>query len=193
MQNRRTSLFTLGLLVLTLSVFVAAQAPAATYKGDPAHSTILFKAKHMNTGYVFGRFNNFTAQVNYDEASPESLSVESTVQVDSIDTGIDKRDGHLKGPDFFSAKEFPTITFKSKSAKSAGDDKFEVAGDLTLHGVTKPVTIVLEKTGASTKMGERVGWLSTFTVKRSDFGMTFMPEGVSDEIELTVSMETVKG
>lgn len=193
MQNRRTSMFSVASFLLVVVAISVAQAPAATYKGDPAHSTILFKAKHLNTGYVYGRFNSFTAQVNYDEAKPEALSVEATAQVDSIDTGNAKRDGHLKSPDFFSAKEFPTITFKSKSAKSAGDNKFEVTGELTLHGVTKPITVTVEKTGASTKMGERVGWLSTFTVKRSEFGMTFMPDAVSDEIELVVSMETVKG
>jgi polyisoprenoid-binding protein YceI len=192
MRKRHSTHFVLAALAIALAL-PAAPAPAATYKADAAHSTILFKAKHLNTGYVFGRFNSFAAQVNYDESKPEALAVEATVQVDSIDTGNTKRDSHLKSPDFFSAKEFPAITFKSKSARSAGENKFEVAGDLTLHGVTKPVTVTVEKTGASTKMGERVGWLSTFTVKRSDFGMTFMPEGVSDEIELIVSMETVKG
>src|SRR5262249_45315418 len=102
---------------------------------------------------------------------------------------------HLKSPDFFSAKEFPAISFKSTSAKSVGDGKYEVTGDLTLHGQTKPITVTLEKVGSSTKMGQRVGWISTFTIKRSDYGMNFMlgAEGGGDEIALTVAFETVKG
>jgi polyisoprenoid-binding protein YceI len=196
MQNRRSlSPVVIPMFVVVALLFASLNAFAASevYKIDLAHSSIIFRAKHLNTGYVYGRFDDVSGTITYDESEPGKLAVDATIKVDSINTGNAKRDGHLKSPDFFSAKEFGTITFKTKSAKSAGDNKFEVTGDLMLHGQTKPITITLEKTGASSKMGQRTGWLSTFTVKRSDFGMSFMPDAISDEIELTVATEAVKG
>src|SRR3954462_8331101 len=154
---------------LAIALFASAFASADTYKVDPMHSSIVFKSKHLDTSYVFGRFNEFGGTVNVD-TDPSKMSFDVSAKVDSIDTGNGKRDTHLKSPDFFSAKEFPTIAFKSTSVKAAGEGKYEVTGDLTLHGVTKPVTVTLNKTGESTMMGNRVGFLSTFTVKRSDFG-----------------------
>ena len=196
MHHRSPPALSAVIAVLAACFVVSSSALAADqYKADPAHSSVTFRSKHMDTSYVFGRFDKFEGSVTYDESDPTKFAVQSTVQVDSIDTGQAKRDAHLKSPDFFSAREFPTITFKSTSAKSAGEGKYEVTGDLTLHGQTKPITVTLEKVGSSTKMGQRVGWISTFTIKRSDYGMSFMlgGDGVGDEIDLTVAFETVKG
>lgn len=175
-----------------ITLFVSA-ANAETYKVDPVHSSIVFKSKHIDTSYVFGRFNDFGGTVNVD-SDPSKMSFDITAKVDSIDTGNPKRDTHLKSPDFFSAKEFPTIAFKSTSVKPAGDNKFEVTGDLTLHGVTKPVTVTMEKVGTSNnpQFGERAGFYTKFTVKRSDFGMSGMTNMIGDDADLAVAFETAK-
>jgi len=146
---------------------------ADNYKVDPVHSSIIFRAQHVQTGYVYGRFDKFSGTVKVD-SDPSNMAFDISIDVNSINTGNEKRDGHLKSPDFFGAKEFSTITFKSKSVKSAGENKYEVTGDLTLHGQTKSVTIPVEKTGESNtpNFGQRVGFASTFTVKRSDYGMS---------------------
>jgi len=172
---------------------VTSALAADNYKVDPVHSSIIFRAQHVQTGYVYGRFDKFSGTVKVD-SDPSNMAFDISIDVNSINTGNEKRDGHLKSPDFFGAKEFSTITFKSKSVKSAGENKYEVTGDLTLHGQTKSVTIPVEKTGESNtpNFGQRVGFASTFTVKRSDYGMSSMIPMVSDEIALMVGFECVK-
>ena len=178
---------------LTIAATFVGRANAETYKVDPVHSSIVFKSKHIETSYVFGRFNDFGGTVNVDP-DPTKMSFDVSAKVESIDTGNAKRDTHLKSPDFFSAKEFPTISFKSTSVKPSGDSKLEVTGDMTLHGVTKPVTVTIEKVGQSNnpQFGERVGFYTMFTVKRSDFGMSGMQPMSGDEVELAVAFETAK-
>jgi polyisoprenoid-binding protein YceI len=166
---------------------------AAEWSVDPVHSSVIFRAKHFNTAYFYGRFDDLHGTVNFDEASPGSSSLDLELKVDSVNTGSGKRNDHLKSPDFFNAAKFPTCTFKSKSFAKAGENTFDVAGDLTVHGVTKPITVKLEKTGqGSTQMGERIGFETVFTLKRSDFGITFMPDGIGDEIRLIISLEAQK-
>ena len=185
--------------VVCLTVFATALvARAEQYKVDPVHSSIVFKSKHIETSYVFGRFNEFGGTVNVD-SDPSKMSFDVTAKVESIDTGNAKRDTHLKSPDFFSAKEFPEIKFKSTSVKSAsgskaGGEAYEVTGDMTLHGVTKPITVTIQKVGQSNnpQFGERAGFFATFTVKRSDFGMSGMTQAIGDEVELAVAFETTK-
>ena len=184
-------LFAVG--CLTVGAAFVAHANAETYKVDPVHSSIVFKSKHLDTSYVFGRFNDFGGTVNVDP-DPTKMSFDVSAKVESIDTGNAKRDTHLKSPDFFSAKEFPTINFKSTSVKPAGDNKFEVTGDMTLHGVTKTTTVTIEKVGQSNnpQFGERAGFFTTFNVKRSDFGMSGMQPMIGDDVELAVAFETAK-
>jgi len=182
-----------AMFLLVCGLGATAARAAETYKIDPVHSSVIFRSYHANTGNVYGRFNKFGGTVTADE-DPSKMAFDVSVDVSSIDTGNEKRDTHLKSPDFFSAKEFPTITFKSKSVKSAGENKYEVTGDMTLHGQTKPVTITVEKTGASNtpNFGQRIGYGATFTVKRSEFGMSSMLQMVGDEVTLMVGFETVK-
>jgi polyisoprenoid-binding protein YceI len=113
------------------------------------------------------------------------------IKADSIDTGNGKREQHLKSPDFFNAKQFPTITFKSTSVQPSGDGKYAVNGKLNLHGVEKPVSLELERTGSGKNQQgtDIVGYETTFKIKRSDFGMKFLLEGLSDEVLLVVSLE----
>ncbi|CAN5557206.1 YceI family protein [soil metagenome] len=188
MQSR---LFKLALPMIALVLSTAASAE--TYKVDPTHSSINFKSKHLNTSYVFGRFNDLAGTITVDSDSSK-MAFDVMAKTESVDTGNPGRDKHLKSPDFFSAKEFPTIHFKSTSVKSAGENKFEVAGEMTLHGVTKPITVTIERVGASNnpKFGDRVGFISTFTVKRTDFGMSGMTDMIGDEVEITAAFETTK-
>lgn len=184
----------LASFALAVALFGGAGAIAAdTYKVDGAHSFVVFKVKHLNVGHAYGRFNQVEGSVVLDEAKPESSTIHVTVKTDSVDTANAKRDAHLKGPDFFNVKEFPTIEFKSKSVKKNGED-YEATGDLTLHGVTKEQTVTFKKIGAGKDPwgGTRAGAEAHFTIKRSEFGMKFMLEGVSDEVEITVAVEGVK-
>lgn len=184
----------LALLLLASAAFVgtrdAYSAPeSAAWHGDTVHSFVLFKTKHLGVSSAFGRFNAFTVSVGANADGSEISSVEFAVKANSVDTGNAGRDKHIQSPDFLNAKQFEDITFKSTAVK--GD---EVTGDLTLHGVTKPVTAKLVKVGAGKGMkGEDlVGWETTFTVKRSDFGMTNMVGPVGDEVTLTVATELSK-
>ena len=165
--------------VLVVLLGGAAWAPADTFKLDPVHSEVVFQVEHMGVSKVFGRFNTIQGLFTLDD-DPSKISFEADVPVESLDTGAAPRDKHLKSPDFFNAKQFPDITFKSTAVKKTGDNAFEVTGDLTLHGVTKSITVTLTKVGqAQTQMGERAGFDGQFTVNRSDYGMTFMVCGVA--------------
>ncbi len=179
---------------LSLLMGLPSLATAETYKVDAVHSSFIFRAKHFGAGYFYGRFNDATGSIVVDDANPAKSSVEVEVKVDTVDTHDPKRDQHLKSPDFFNAKQFPVITFKSKQVKKSGKDTYEVTGDFTLHGVTRPVTAKVTRTGAGKDpFGKyRIGFETTFTIKRSDFGMKFMIGPVGDEIRMIVSIEGVR-
>src|SRR5262245_49721945 len=155
---------------------VPAAAAVASYEIDPVHSSILFKCSHLNVSNYYGRFNDFSGTVVFDPAKPEASTISIEVKTDSVDTNSDKRNKHLMSPDFLSAKEFPTATFKSKEVKKGADGKWTVTGDFTLRGVTKTITCPFEVVGQSkTDMGDRAGFEGHFTFKREDFGVKFMP------------------
>jgi polyisoprenoid-binding protein YceI len=186
MQNR------FAISVLCVSLIVVASV-ARTVLADPVsidavHSSVLFRIKHLNTSYAWGRFNDFSGKLNLEGRAPV---LEVQIKADSIDTGNGKREQHLKSPDFFNAKQFPTITFKSTSVQPSGDGKYAVNGKLNLHGVEKPVSLELERTGSGKNQQgtDIVGYETTFKIKRSDFGMKFLLEGLSDEVLLVVSLE----
>jgi len=199
---RNTCLFTLLVLVLgTLMVQVPAQekkeeapSPAAAYKVDPVHSSILFRIKHLDVAYFYGRFNEVEGTVALDENQPEKSSLDIRVVAESVDTHNEKRNTHLKSPDFLNVVEFPSIAFESKSIRKKAGDTYVAEGDFTLHGITHPLSIEFEKTGEGKDPwgGFRVGGHTTFTIKRSDYGITFMPDGLSDEVEITISLEAVR-
>ena len=201
--GRNLQVFSIGSLVLLLligSAGITEPMGIATYEIDTAHSMIIFRAKHNDVSYNYGRFNEFSGKIVMTSTDvsgnmvPGSL-VEFEVKTASVDTGNEKRDQHLRSSDFFSAKQFPVITFKSTEvkAKKGAKDVLEVTGDLELHGVKKSITVDVEITGrAKGKQGESlIGFESTFTIKRSEFGMTYGMGPVSDDIRLTVSVEAV--
>ncbi|PKL77395.1 MAG: polyisoprenoid-binding protein [Candidatus Melainabacteria bacterium HGW-Melainabacteria-1] len=173
-------------------------APAAlaadTYKLDPVHSHANFKILHLNTGYQHGRFNDLEGTVWVDEKNPANSKVEVTIKADSIDTKNAKRDEHLRSPDFFNAKQFPTLSFKSTKVEAAGAGKYKVSGNLTMHGVTKPVSFVLTKTGeGKDPWGNfRMGGEAIFTINRFDYGINYMPDGLGKDVTLMLTFEGVK-
>jgi len=176
----------LGSVSASVPAPVRAGDPSGTYEIDPVHSTLLFRVKHLNTSWSFGRFNQVTGDFTLDYLSPEKSSVAVQVPISSLDTGTAKRDGHLKSPDFFDAAQFPDATFRSRAVRKSGQTKFTVDGELGFHGVKKPISVDLELVGAA---DGKIGLYGNFTIKRSDFGMKFMPDAVGDEVHLTVSIE----
>ena len=180
-----------ALIVATLAI----PAFAAHYKVDPVHSALMFRVKHMNTSYAYGRFNAISGTFAIDSADPAKSSFNFLIKADSVDTGNAGRDKHLTGPDFFNAKQFPMIGFKTKTIAAArsGTDSYEVTGDLTLHGVTKPITVVVVMTGTGKDMtGKAIAGIETrFTIKRSDFGMKGMMAAVGDEVQIALASEGV--
>lgn len=180
------------ILALLCSCALTAQA-AETYKIDPVHSSVLFSIKHLGVTDFYAGFNEITGTVTFDSADPSKSSVELTVPVESLDSRNPKRDQHLKSPDFFNAKQFPALTFKSTKVEGSGD-VYRVSGNFTLHGVTKPLTVEFKR-GPEGKGAEgeiRGGGETRFTIKRSDYGMTFMAGALGDDVNIVVSLEGVK-
>jgi polyisoprenoid-binding protein YceI len=188
----------------TLALLVALAAPAlaetSTWEIDPAHSSIQFGVRHLMISTVKGRFPKFTATAVADEKEPTRAVVEASIDAASLDTGEAKRDEHLKSPDFFDVAKYPTITFKSTKVEAAGDRHFKLHGDLTMHGVTKPVVLDVEATPQVKGMrGEtRAGARATTKVNRKDFGINWsktMDGGgvvVGDDVDVTIEVEGVK-
>lgn len=161
-------------------------ANAQSYEVDGVHSAVTFSVNHLNITPFYGRFNTLEGKFNLDG---DKSTFSFTVPVESIDTVIKKRDEHLKSPDFFNAKQFPTITFKSTKV-SHTNGVYSVTGDLTLHGVTKPITVELKHLGNAEMQGvKKTGLGTTFTIKRSEFGMGNMPQALGDEITLYVGIQ----
>ena len=181
----------LGSGPVALASPAAMQAGPAAYSVDTGHSSVLFRIKHNDVSWFYGRFNTFNGNFSFDPGSGEITGVDVTVDAESVDTGNKRRDDHLRSPDFFSSKEFPAISFKSTSLRKTGENTFEVTGDLSLHGVTKQITVPLEVTGAASgRRGPVAGIHSTFTFARSDYGMNFMVgAGLGDEVTIIVSLQ----
>jgi len=199
MRLFRSPLAALAIVTLALPLaapMAAAPALAASYSIDNAHTSVLFKTTHLGVSPFWGRFNSVTGTFDYDAAKPELSKVRFEIDVNSIFTADKKRDDHLKGPDFFSAKQFPKITFEStavKSGKAAGS--LSVTGALTIRGVKKTITVELAKTGEGKDPwgGERIGFEGSFVINRLDYGVSYMPEGLGKDVTIVVAVEGIKG
>jgi polyisoprenoid-binding protein YceI len=191
----------LGTLAMLAGFAPRASAPAAALSAlatgeaqgnvDPVHTYILFRIKHLNVGYSYGRFDEVSGNVSINDADLSKSSLTLDVKTTSINTGNAKRDGHLKSNDFFAAAENPTATFKSTSIKKAGEGAYDVTGDLSIRGKTKSVSFKLAKTGQgkSPQGGEIVGYETTLTINRLDFGVAYMPDLLGTDVQLTVALE----
>lgn len=167
---------------------------AETYKLDPDHTSIVFRVMHLGVGNVYGSFAGATGSLKYDENTPSNNSIEIQVSAANLYTAVEKRDNHLRSPDFFHTEKFPTITFKSTSARKIDNTSFEISGDLSLLDKTLPIRTRVVQTGqGKDPWGNfRRGFETTFTIKRSDFGMGFMLNAASDEVQVTVSLEGIR-
>jgi polyisoprenoid-binding protein YceI len=183
--------------LLALSVPALASAKTLEFDVDPTHSLVGFKARHL-LSRVPGDFGDFQGKVWLDpENVGGTLKLEATIQTASIDTRNDKRNGHLRSADFFDAEHYPTITFQSKTVKAIDKDTFEVGGDLTMRGVTKPVTLHVEWLGVITGFAgtPNTALDVTGTVNRKDWGVNWsktLDNGgvvVADEVEIDVHIE----
>ena len=184
---------------------VLAQAPAQPAPGpntwtiDTGHSAAGFSVKHLLVSTVRGTLGPIKGTVEFDGKSLDSLKADITIDVSFINTGNESRDKDLKSPNFFDVAQFQTVTFKSKRAVADGTGKFKLAGDLTMHGVTKEVTLSVEGPSAPLKQGPnlRMGASATATINRRDFGLQYsrMVEAtpmVSDEVQITIDVEATK-
>jgi polyisoprenoid-binding protein YceI len=188
----------LHLLTAFSAVLLAQSALADVYVIDKVHSTMGFQVRHLFSK-VPGKFDDFSGQIQFDEADPEKSSVEIKIKASSIDTANEQRDKDLRSPNFFDTAKYPEITFKSKSVKKTGDKTADITGDLTMHGVAKEVVLKAELLGKGPGMqGKTVsGWEASTALKRSDFGLSWNKaiEGtqiVGDDVQIVLHVEADK-
>jgi polyisoprenoid-binding protein YceI len=181
---------------------VAAFSEVQEWRIDSGHSAANFSVRHMMVSNVRGQLGRVSGTMKFDPASPASAVVEATIDVSGIDTRNEKRDAHLKSPDFFDTAQFPSMTFKSTKVESAGAGKLRVLGDLTIRNVTKPVTLMVDGPTEPIKDqrgGSRVGASATTRISRKDFGITWNRATetggvvVSDEVDITIDAAFVTG
>lgn len=174
--------------------------PGGEYRIDPAHSIIGFAIRHLEINWIDGRFKDFTGTIRYDESDISKSSVEFTAKVESIDTGIEARDKHLRTADFFEVAKYPEMTFKSNRVERKGKDRYVLHGDLTLKGVTKPVALPFTITGAikDTRGNTRFGINAQTKINRRDFGITYgnaLAGGgfdLGNEVTVNLNLEALK-
>src|SRR5215831_1594470 len=190
-----------GSLALAFLALVAAAvaARAETWNIDPAHTTVEFSVRHMMISNVKGQFEKVSGTIAANGSDPNSVQISAVIDATSINTRVEKRDAHLKSAAFLDVNKYPTITFKSTKVEPDGPNKWRVTGDLTLHGVTKPVVLEVE-TAAPIKdpTGKsRVGETATTEIDRKDFGVVWnkpLETGgvlVGDEVSIAIEVEAV--
>ncbi len=175
-----------------LSLAFAGTASAATYNIDARHTQVLFTYSHFGLSNQVGRLNGVTGTFDFDPAEPARSAIDVQVPMATLSTGIPKLDDHMRSPDMFDAEKFPTASFKSGKVTVLGKNHLSVAGELTIHGVTKPatfdVTINKAEIDPARKLGA-AGFDASTIIKRSDFGVDFMLPKVADEVKLSITME----
>jgi polyisoprenoid-binding protein YceI len=174
--------------------------PQITYEIDPAHTSVHFSVRHMMVSNVRGEFGKTTGKITFDPENPANSTVEATIDVSSIATRDEQRDGHLKSADFFDVEKFPSITFHSTKVEAA-DGGGKITGDLTIHGVTRPITLEVEGPSSEAKDPwgkQRIGVSATAKLSRKDFGLTWnaaLETGgvlVGDEVKIMIEAEGVR-
>ncbi|HMU66247.1 MAG TPA: YceI family protein [Cellvibrionaceae bacterium] len=185
----------LGTVLASASV-LPAQAAEYVIDTKGAHAFIQFRVKHLGYSWLYGRFNDFSGSFTYDDAKPEASKIAVDIKVTSLDSNHAERDKHLRSKDFLDTDAFPTAKFVSTSYKSTGPKTADLSGDLTLHGVTKPVVIAVEAIGAGKDPwgGYRAGFEGKTTIKPADFGIEMEKKlgPASGEVELFLTVEGVR-
>ena len=190
------SLLKLCLALFVLGATVAVPAQTSTWKIDPVHSGIDFKLRHLGISNVRGTFSKPTGVIRMDAKDITQSSVEATIHADTVNTNDDARDKHLKSAEFFDVEKYPTITFKSTSVANSGG-KLTMTGDLTMNGVTKPVTLALDGPAPAQTDGKgvtRSGFSATGTIHRPDFnfGSKYGPPMIGNDVQFTIDVEMDK-
>jgi polyisoprenoid-binding protein YceI len=181
---------------LICAAFVQSAAASESYEFDQTRSAIVFRV-HQFLGTTNGKFTQFSGRIELDRQHPEQSSVSARIQVTSLDTQIKKRDDHLRSPEFFNVAKFPEITFRSRSVRQTGPQSGDIVGDLTMHGVTKPITLHVKLTGPLTGEAplQRTRWeVTTEPLKRRDFGLMFGSateaiSGISQDVAIKIEIE----
>jgi polyisoprenoid-binding protein YceI len=185
-----------------MATSTSSPASTITWKLDPAHSSAEFKVKHMMISNVKGTFSGLSGTLSEHTGDSSLSSIEATIDVASINTGDAQRDGHLKSADFFDAEKLPTMNFKSTKVEQTGEAEYRVTGDLTIHGVTKPVTFDVEGPTAPGKDpwgNTRIGISATAKINRKDFGLNWnaaLETGgflVGEQVQVTIEAQFIKG
>ena len=188
-------------ITIALLAALPVLANADTWRIDPAHTNVEFTVRHMMISNVKGQFQKTSGTVITNGSDPTTAKIDATIDASSIDTRVEQRDMHLKSPEFLDVAKYPRITFKSTKIEADGPGKWKVTGDLTLHGVTKPVVLEVESSGTPIHdpMGNtRAGASATANIKRSDFGLTYnkvLESGgvmVGDEVAISIDLEALK-
>jgi polyisoprenoid-binding protein YceI len=178
----------------------AAEQTRTTWKIDPAHSSVEFAVRHLMITTVRGRFTGVQGTVDDDGADPAKSAVDVVIDPATIDTREAQRDAHLRSADFFDVEKFPTMTFRSTGIDGRPGERFKLTGELTIHGVTRPVVLDVESEGQVKDAwgGLRSGFTATTKIKRSDFGLTWnqlLEAGgmaVSDDVKISLDIQLVK-
>ena len=180
---------------------MTATPATTTWNIDPAHSAAEFKVKHMMISNVKGKFSGISGSLSLDEADPTRSTIDALIPAATLSTADEQRDTHLKSADFFDAEKFPTLTFKSSQVKRTAPGEYAVTGDLTMHGVTRPVTFAVEGPSAPAKdpWGNlRIGLSATTKINRKDFGLVWnaaLETGgvlVGEEVAITLDVQFIK-
>lgn len=193
-MKRSTLYLARASLAILLLAGSAAVLAADAFVVDPAHSSVVFKIQHAGISWIFGRFNEFTGDFMIDKQDPANSSFTLNMKASSIDTNNGKRDEHLRSPDFFNAKQFPTLTFKSTAVKRV-EKGYEVTGDFTMHGVTKQISFILEGGGKEIefpKGRKRLGFTAALTLRRADFGMEKFVGMLGEDVHVEIGVEAVQ-
>ncbi len=193
-MNRRFSAFSRALIVGVVVGIAASTASAADeYDYDLVHSSVSFKARHLDISWIHGRFNDVSGKFSLDREDPSKSTFSLTIKTDSVDTANEARDEHLRQPDYFDTKQFPTIEFRSTSTKAI-DGGYEVTGDFTMHGTTNQITLTLMGGNEHQfKDVKRVAFSTELSLKRSDYGFDKKAIGpIGDEALIMIDCEGVR-
>ena len=175
-------------LILTIS----AAAQVQMWQIDPNHSAAQFSVRHLGVSTVRGAFTKVSGSATFDPSDPSKTTLNATIDAKTVDTRVEMRDNDLRSPNFLDVQKYPTITFHSKQVKSAGAGKLQVVGDLTIHGVTKEVTLDVDGPSAPIKDpwgNQRIGASASTKINRKDFQVNGAPGAVGDEISITIDAE----
>jgi polyisoprenoid-binding protein YceI len=181
--------------ILVAAMIQATAFAQSTWKADPPHSRVGFVITHLGISEITGAFNTFEVSIVSAKPDFSDAAFQLTVDIASIDTAVQQRDDHLRSPDFFDVAKYPKMTFRSKSIQAAGKDRYKLTGDLTIRGITKPITTDLWYRGTTTNQGKlTAGFQLTATLKRSDFnvGPKFPAPMIADEFVVKADGEFIK-